>query len=118
MLLNYLPIILLTVFALVISGGIVLLSALLGRPKKSTTQVSPYECGVPSLGSARERFSVKFYLVGVLFILFDIEIVFLYPWAVAYRQLGLFGLVEMMLFLVILGVGYVYVWKKGALEWE
>ena len=73
---------------------------------------------MPALGNARERFSVKFYLVAVLFILFDIEIVFLYPWAVAFDQLGLLAIVEMLLFIALLLVGYVYVWKKGALEWD
>jgi NADH-quinone oxidoreductase subunit A len=80
--------------------------------------MSPYECGVDPVGSARDRFSIKFYLVAVLFILFDIEAVFLYPWAVAFRQLGLYGLVEMVLFIVVLLVGYLYVLKKRALDWE
>ena len=84
----------------------------------------PYESGMPPLGSARERFDVKFYLVAVLFIVFDIEVVFMMPWAVAFRQLDLFGmgiagaLVEMAIFVVVLAVGYVYVWKRGALEWN
>jgi NADH-quinone oxidoreductase subunit A len=117
-LLDYVPIVLLTVFALVIAGVIVVLSAVLGRPKQSATDTSPYECGVPVLGSAREKFSVKFYLVAVLFILFDIEIVFFYPWAVTFERLGLLGLVEMFLFVGILFVGFIYVWKKGALEWD
>ena len=77
-----------------------------------------YECGVDPVGDARGRFSVKFYLVAVLFILFDIEAVFLYPWAVAFQQLGLYGLIEMVLFIVILLVGYLYLLKKRALEWE
>ena len=117
-LLEYLPIVILAVLALVVSGVIMLLSTIAGRPKRSTTEVSPYECGVPALGNARERFSVKFYLVAVLFILFDIEAVFLYPWAVAFRQLGLYGLVEMLLFIVILLIGYLYLLKKRALDWE
>jgi NADH-quinone oxidoreductase subunit A len=114
----YVPIVILTVLALVVAGVIIALSWIAGRPRKSTTMVTPYECGVPSFGNARERFSVKFYLVAVLFILFDIEIVFLYPWAVAFDKLGLLALVEMFLFIVILFIGYVYVWKKGALEWD
>ena len=117
-LLEYLPIVILTVLALVVSGAIMLLSTIAGRPFRSQTEISPYECGVPGIGNARERFSVKFYLVAVLFILFDIEIVFLYPWAVTFDRLGLLALVEMMLFIAILFVGYVYVWKKGALEWD
>jgi len=117
-LLDYLPIVILTALALVVSGVIMLLSRFAGRPHRSQTEVSPYECGVPGICNARERFSVKFYLVGVLFILFDIEIVFFYPWAVAFDHLGLLALVEMLLFIVILFVGYLYVWKKGALEWD
>ncbi len=117
-LLDYAPIAVLTVLALVISGVIIVLSYFAGRPRHSRTMVTPYECGVPALGNARERFSVKFYLVAMLFILFDIEIVFLYPWAVAFDQLGLLAIIEMFLFIALLLVGYVYVWKKGALEWD
>jgi NADH-quinone oxidoreductase subunit A len=115
---DYLPIAILTALALIVAGVIILLSKIAGKPFKSQTEVSPYECGVPPVGNARERFSVKFYLIGVLFILFDIEIVFFYPWAVAFDKLGLLALVEMLLFIVILFVGYIYVWKKGALEWD
>jgi len=117
-LLDYAPIAVLTVLALVVSGVIIALSFVAGRPRHSRTLVTPYECGVPALGNARERFSVKFYLVAVLFILFDIEIIFLYPWAVAFDQLGFLAIVEMFLFIALLLVGYVYVWKKGALEWD
>ena len=81
-------------------------------------KLAPYECGCEPVGSARERFSIKFYLIAMLFILFDIEAVFLYPWAVLFKRLGVFGLMEMGVFIAILFVGYVYVWKKGALEWE
>ena len=117
-LLDYAPIAVLTVLALVVAGVIIFLSYIAGRPRHSQTAVTPYECGVPTFGNARERFSVKFYLVAVLFILFDIEIVFLYPWAVAFDQLGLMAIIEMFLFIALLLVGYVYVWKKGALEWD
>jgi NADH-quinone oxidoreductase subunit A len=117
-LLDYAPIVVLTVLALVVSGVIIVLSYFAGRPGHSRTDVTPYECGVPTLGNARERFSVKFYLIAVLFILFDIEIVFLYPWAVAFDKLGMLAIVEMFLFIALLLVGYVYVWKKGALEWD
>jgi NADH-quinone oxidoreductase subunit A len=111
------------VLALVVSGVIMLLSTIAGRPKRSTTEVSPYECGVPALGNARERFSVKFYLVAMLFIVFDIETVFLLPWAAIYTS-GVanvstgFLLIEMIVFLLILAVGYVYVWKRGAFQWD
>src|SRR4029077_17686384 len=93
-------------------------SSIIVPRRRNRVKMSPYECGVDAVGDARERFSVKFYLVAGLFILFDIEAVFLYPWAVAFRQLGLYGLVEMILFIAILLVGYAYLLKKRALEWE
>ena len=114
----YVPIVILTVLALVVAGVIIALSWIAGRPRKSQTMVTPYECGVPTVGNARERFSVKFYLVAVLFILFDIEIVFLYPLAVQLEALGWFGFVEFLVFVAILAVAYVYIWRKGALEWR
>jgi len=94
---------------------------LLGTRQKTAVKQSPYESGMPVLGNARERFSVKFYLVAMLFILFDIETVFMVPWAVAFQQMTaarLFLLVEMLVFVLILAVGYVYVWKRGALQWD
>ena len=88
-------------------------------PKNPTEQkMSTYESGMEPVRSAHERFSVKFYLVAMLFIIFDIEVVFLYPWAVNFRELGILGFVEMVVFIAILMVGYLYVWKKGALEWD
>jgi NADH-quinone oxidoreductase subunit A len=89
-----------------------------GLKKPTPVKLSPYECGMPPVGTARDRFSIKFYIIAMLFILFDIEAVFLYPWAVEFRKLGMFGFVEMGVFIAILLVGYIYVWKKGALEWE
>ena len=97
------------------------LSHLLAPRKPTALKDSPYESGMPPLGNARERFSVKFYLVAMLFIIFDIETVFMIPWAVAFRQLGdMAGLliIEMFVFIVILAVGYVYAWKRGALQWD
>jgi len=88
----------------------------LGRPNPVKSQ--PYECGITPTGAARVRFSIKFYLVAMLFILFDIEAIFLYPWAVVHRWLGWFGLIEMGIFVAILVVGYVYIWKRGAFQWE
>ncbi len=88
----------------------------LGKPDRVKTQ--PYECGITPTGEARARFSIKFYLVAMLFILFDIEAIFLYPWATVHRWLGIFGLIEMAIFVAILVVGYVYIWKRGAFEWE
>ena len=115
---TYLPIILLILIALAFGLGSVVFSSLIGQKKYSKVKMAPYECGCEPIGTARERFPIKFYMIAMLFILFDIEAVFLYPWAVLYKKLGLFGLVEMGLFIVILFVGYIYVWKKGALEWE
>ncbi len=115
---TYLPIILLILIAIAFGLGSVVFSSLIGQKKYSKVKMAPYECGCEPIGTARERFPIKFYMIAMLFILFDIEAVFLYPWAILYKKLGLFGLVEMGLFVVILFVGYIYVWKKGALEWE
>jgi NADH-quinone oxidoreductase subunit A len=91
---------------------------LLGMKKPRPEKLVPYECGMRPIGTARGRMSVKFYLVAMLFLLFDIEAVFLFPWAVVYRELKLFGFFEMLLFIAAILGGYIYVWKKGALEWE
>ena len=115
---TYLPVLLLMGFVTTNAILIVGLSHLTVRRRVTPEKNTPYESGIPPLGDARERFSIKFYLVAVMFILFDIEAVFLYPWAVAFRHLGLYGLVEMILFIVILLVGYLYLLKKRALEWE
>ena len=106
--------ILVTGFAVVSVVG----SLILGMRKPTPEKPTPYECGMQPVGTARERFSVKFYLVAMLFLLFDIEAVFLFPWAVVYRDLKLFGFFEMLLFIAVVLAGYVYVWKRGALEWE
>jgi NADH-quinone oxidoreductase subunit A len=116
-LLSYLPILVLVLLAAGFAIATLFLSSLLGPRRPSKDKLSTYECGIDPVGSARERFSVKFYLVAMLFIIFDIEIVFLYPWAVILNSLGLFGLVEMVFFLGILLIGLLYVWKKGGLEW-
>jgi NADH-quinone oxidoreductase subunit A len=104
----------------VVINGIVFiaLSHLMSHHRPTAVKGTPYESGMPPLGSARERFSVKFYLVAMLFIVFDLETVFMYPWAQSFRQFGLFGLIEMGIFMLILAVGYVYIWKRGAFEWE
>ncbi len=106
--------------AIVIGLGAVILTAsrLLGPRRLAAEKLDPYECGVPLLSSSRQRFSVHFYLVAILFILFDIETVFLVPWAVIHRSLGVAGLVEMGIFLAVVGLGLAYVWRRGALEWE
>jgi NADH-quinone oxidoreductase subunit A len=95
----------------------VLLSSVLGPRRPSPEKMAPYECGMPAVGDARERQSVKFYLVAMIFLLFDIEVAFLYPWAMALRQLGWPGLGQVVLFMILLLAGYIYVWRKGALDW-
>jgi NADH-quinone oxidoreductase subunit A len=115
---EYVPVLLFLLVAIAFAGGTIALSSLIVPRRRDAVKMSAYECGVEPVGDARERFSVKFYLVAVLFILFDIEAVFLYPWAVAFHRLGLYGLVEMALFILILLVGYVYLLKKRALEWD
>ncbi len=121
MLTPYVPILLLIAF--VVANAILILgvSHVFSTYRRNPAKAQPYESGMPTLGDARQRFSVRFYLVAMLFIVFDIETVFMIPWAVAFRGLGgLAGLlmVEMFLFIVILAVGYVYIWKRGALQWE
>ena len=118
MLNNWVPVL---VFFILVSGfGVVslIMSYTFGVKKPDPRKLSPYECGVHPIGTARERFSVKFYLVAMLFLLFDIEAVFLFPWAVVYRDLKLFGFFEMLVFIAAILAGYVYAWKKGALDWE
>lgn len=114
----YLPILLLVLVAIGFGAVSLIMSSVIGQKKISKLKLQPYESGCDPVGTARERYSIKFYLIAVLFILFDIEAVFLYPWAILYKKLGVFGLIEMGMFIVILFVGYIYVWKKGALEWE
>src|SRR6202045_5277645 len=114
----YFPVLLQAVIAMTIAGALLLISFLLGKKVRNRVKDMPYECGIAPTGSARERFSVKFYLVGIVFILFDIEAVFLYPWAVVYRQLKMFAFAEMFLFVVLIVCGFFYVWKKGALDWS
>lgn len=118
---SYIPVLVMGVFAVVLVTAFIALSWVLGPKRPTPQKLMPYECGVTPIGSARERFPIKFYLIAMLFIVFDIETVFLYPWAVTYRSshgLILFNLVEMLVFVAILFVGYFYVWKRGAFEWE
>ncbi len=117
MLRNYLPILVQLIVVGALGAAILGLSAWVGLRRPSREKLSPYECGIPPVGDARERFSVSFYLVGMLFILFDVEAVFLYPWAVVYKGLKWFGFLEMLLYIGILLAGYIYIWKKGALDW-
>lgn len=123
MLETYFPILVLAGIGLALSGGFVLLSHFIGKKNPTAEKMLPYECGIDPIGTPRNRFSVKFYLIAMLFILFDIEIVFLYPWAKLFKEfkaagLGTFIFMEMVVFLSILGLGLVYVWKRGALDWE
>ena len=118
MLSSYSGVLIMFVLAVLTAVGMVTLTSVLGPKKAFPEKNEPFACGKSPIGDGRQRFSVKFYLTAVLFILFDIEAVFLYPWAVIYRRLGWFGFVEMLLFIVILGIGLLYVCKKGALIWE
>jgi NADH-quinone oxidoreductase subunit A len=115
---TFFPVLVQIVIAVLVATGLVALSFLLGKRVKSRVKDSPYESGIAPTGSARERFSVKFYLVAIVFILFDIEAVFLYPWAVVYRELKMFAFVEMFLFIILILSGFFYIWKKGALDWS
>jgi len=117
MAMEYVGVLIFMGLAAVVSGGMVLVHRLLGGRRPTLEKEVPFECGEPQLMHPG-RFSVKFYLVAMLFIIFDIEIIFLFPWAVLYRKLGLLGFLEMASFLFVLAVGLFYAWKKGALEWE
>ena len=122
MLENYFPVLLfLAIGAAVGIGGIVtsgVLARLTGTQNPDSEKLSPYECGFEAFEDARMKFDVRYYLVAILFILFDLEIAFLFPWAIVLQDIGWFGLVAMLIFLGILVVGFIYEWKKGALEWE
>jgi len=114
---SYAPILILGAVALGFGVFTVWMSQLLGRPRPNAAKSSTYECGMPPIGTARQRFPIKFYLVCMVFILLDVDAAFLYPWALVFRDLGFFGLVEMGVFMALLGGGFVYVWKVGALDW-
>jgi len=118
MLIDYLPLIFMVVFGFVVGIAFLLMSEWLGAKRKTEGKLTTYESGMPPVRTARERFSVKFYMTAVLFILFDIEIVFMYPWAVQFKELGTNALIAMILFIVLLFAGYIYVIRKGALKWD
>jgi len=118
MLLEYIAIGVMIAVATLIAFIAIGLGEVFGPKKKSAAKSMPYESGMNPYGEGTRRMPVRFYLIAVLFILFDIEVIFFLPWAIVFRQLGLFGLIEMVIFIVILLVGYIYAWKKGALEWE
>ena len=114
---QWLPVLLQMALAMIIAAALVALSFALGHRVKNRVKDMPYECGIAPTGDARERFSVKFYLVAMLFILFDIEAIFLYPWAVVYKQLKMFAFLEMLVFVVLILAGFFFIWKKGVLDW-
>ena len=118
MLENYIPVIIFLLVALVMGSAMIGVSALLGPHKPDKEKQSPYECGFEAFEDSRMKFDVRYYLVAILFIIFDLEIAFLFPWAITLDHIGLFGFVAMMIFLGVLVIGFIYEWKKGALEWE
>lgn len=115
---QYVPIFLFLVVNVAVAALIIVLSTVLAKRRPTSQKLMPYECGMDPMGSARRRFSVKFFVIAMLFIIFDIEAVFLYPWAIIFSDLRLFGLIEMVVFIAVLLLGLFYAWRKGALEWE
>ena len=115
---NYLPILIFLGIAIGLSIVMVAIPFIVSLKKPDSEKLSPYECGFEAFGYARGKFEVRFYLVAILFIIFDLEIAFLFPWAISLKEIGLFGFWSMMMFLTVLTVGFIYEWKKGALEWE
>ena len=118
MLAEYLPVLLFLLVSIIFSLGVLSLSFLVSPKKPNNEKLSPYECGFEPFDDARTKFDIRFYLVALLFIIFDLEVVFLFPWAISLENIGIFGYLSMMIFLIILTIGFIYEWKKGALEWE
>jgi NADH-quinone oxidoreductase subunit A len=118
MLVDYIPIAILFVLAAAVAALVIIIGVVFGPRRRTFRKSAPYESGMQPIGPGTRRMNVRYYLVAVLFILFDVEIIFFYPWAVNFRALGLFGFIEMLVFVAILLVGYVYVWRKGAFEWD
>ncbi|MGD9503578.1 MAG: NADH-quinone oxidoreductase subunit A [Syntrophobacteraceae bacterium] len=114
----YVPVLIMLVLAVATAGGMIYATTVIGPKKQFPDKMEPFECGESPIVSPKLRFNVKFYLIGLFFVIFDIEAVFVYPWAVLFKDLGLFGFIEMMVFIVILAIGLLYVWRRGALEWE
>jgi NADH-quinone oxidoreductase subunit A len=115
---EYLPILIFIAIAVALAVAIIIASFVVARQNPDSEKLSPYECGFEPFADARSKFDVRFYLVAILFIIFDLEVAFLFPWAVALGTIGMFGFWSMMAFLFVLTVGFVYEWRKGALEWE
>ena len=118
LIIEYLPILIFIGIAVALAVVIVAASYILAKQRPDSEKVSAYECGFEAFDDARSRFDVRFYLVAILFIIFDLEVAFLFPWAVSLGEIGVFGFWSMMVFLAILTIGFIYEWKKGALEWE
>ena len=118
MLAEYLPTLLFLIVATGIGIALIVIGNLLGPKRPDPQKLAPYECGFNAFEDARMQFDVRYYLIAILFIVFDLEIAFVYPWALVFRELGMFGLIEMGVFMGLLVIGFIYVWKKGALEWE
>jgi len=118
MLENYLPILVFLILGLAFGVGPVIAGFILGPRRPDSEKLSPYECGFEAFEDSRMKFDVRYYLVAILFIIFDLEIAFLFPWAVVLDKIGMFGFIAMVIFLAILVIGFIYEWKKGALEWE
>ena len=114
----YFPIVVQVVIAAVLAAALIAISYIFGKKVRNRVKDTPYESGIVPTGDARQRFSVKFYLVAMLFILFDIEAIFLYPWVVVYRELKMVAFVEMLIFVILILSGFFYIWKKGALDWS
>ena len=118
MLAEYLPTLLFLIVASGIGVALLVVGQALGPTRPNAEKLSPYECGFAAFEDAHMQFDVRYYLIAILFIVFDLEIAFMFPWALVFRELGVFGLIEMGVFLALLVIGFIYVWKKGALEWE
>jgi NADH-quinone oxidoreductase subunit A len=116
--LEYVSILIMMLFAGGIAAFMVGASYIIGPRRPKNVKAAPYECGMTTSGPTRRRMTIRYYIVAMLFLVFDLEVLFLYPWAVITKKLGLFGFIEMLVFVIILFIGYLYVWKKGALEWE
>jgi NADH-quinone oxidoreductase subunit A len=115
---NYLPVLIFIAVGLVMGAMLIMLGSVLGPHRPDSEKLSPYECGFEAFEDSRMKFDVRYYLVAILFIIFDLEIAFLFPWAVVLHQIGLYGFIAMVVFLGVLTIGFVYEWRRGALEWE
>lgn len=115
---QYFPIVFFILLALIMGGVLIVAGRVIGSHKPDAQKNSPYECGFEAFEDARVKFDVRYYLIAIIFILFDLEIAFLFPWALVFKHLGMYGFIVMAIFLAILIAGFIYIWKKGALEWE